>query len=65
MHKSKRSGDSRKKRKHEDEYDLQTLMQDEEASNDGDLVEPRAAARNAEKNDDGVRFHNNSKMCKM
>lgn len=42
-----------KKRRHHDEYDLQTIL-DEEASNDA--VEPKAAARNAETADEGVNF---------
>jgi hypothetical protein len=45
-----------KKRRVENQYDLQTIL-DEDASNDGeDLVEPRAAARNAETADEGVNF---------
>lgn len=47
-----------KKRRVENQYDLQTIL-DEDASNDGeDMVEPRAAARNAETADEGVRFRN-------
>lgn len=53
MHKSKGYSKGNKKRKHEDEYDLQTILEDD-VSNDGDIAEPRAAARNAEKNDDAV-----------
>lgn len=58
MHKSKRTDYSKgsKKRKNEDEYDLQTILDEDATVDDGDLGEPRAAARNAEKNDDGVRF---------
>lgn len=55
MHKSKGSSKGSKKRKHEDEYDLQTILEDD-ASNDGDIAEPRAAARNAEKNDEAVKY---------
>lgn len=57
MYRNKKS-DSKgsKKRKHEDEYDLQTIL-DEDTSTD--VAEPKAAARNAEKNDEAVReFHN-------
>lgn len=56
---SKRSGYSKgsKKRRAEDQYDLQTIL-DDDASNDADAVEPRAAARNAETNDESVRFRN-------
>jgi hypothetical protein len=53
----KRSGyyKGSKKRRAEDQYDLQTIL-DEDASNDDDVVvEPRAAARNAE-NDESVRI---------
>ena len=35
---------SKKKRRNEDQYDLQTIL-DEDTSNDVDVVEPRAAAR--------------------
>ena len=53
---SKKYGKSSKKRKNEDEYDLQTIL-DDDGSNDGEVaVEPRAAARNAEKNDESVSF---------
>ena len=44
---------SKKKRRNEDQYDLQTIL-DEDTSNDVDVVEPRAAARNAE-NDESVK----------
>lgn len=45
-----------KKRRAEDQYDLQTIL-DEDTSNDaGEAVEPRAAARNAETNDESVRM---------
>lgn len=55
----KYSGHSKgsKKRRAEDEYDLQTIL-DDDASNDGEAVEPKAAARNAETNDESVRFRN-------
>lgn len=46
-----------KKRRAEDEYDLQTIL-DDDASNDGEAAEPKAAARNAEKNDESVGFRN-------
>lgn len=46
-----------KKRKHEDEYDLQTILEDD-ISNDGgtstEAAVPQASARNAEKNDEAV-----------
>lgn len=59
MYKPKKNDYSKgKKRKNEDEYDLQTIL-DEDTSNDIDVVaEPKAAARNAEKNDEAVRFRN-------
>lgn len=53
MHKSKGYSKGSKKRKHEDEYDLQTILEDD-VSNDTEIVEPKAAARNAEKNDESV-----------
>lgn len=58
MHKSSSSkGYSKgsRKRKNDDEYDLQTILEDD-ASNDGEAVEPRAAARNAEKADEAVSY---------
>lgn len=44
-----------KKRKNEDEYDLQTILEDD-ISNDGagESTVPQASARNAEKNDETV-----------
>lgn len=63
MYKNKRGESRSKKRKAEDEYSLQTIL-DDDASNDaagGEVAEPRAAARNAEKNDESVRFRNVSK----
>lgn len=45
-----------RKRKTEDQYDLATILDEDEDGNDVDAVEPAAAARNAETNDDGVRF---------
>ncbi|CRK92919.1 CLUMA_CG006574, isoform A [Clunio marinus] len=55
MSKSRKNEFSRgnKRRKNDDEYDLQTILEDDN-SNDAEVVEPRAAARNAEKNDDAV-----------
>lgn len=56
MHKAKRNDYNKGGRKRKnDEYDLQTIL-DEDTVNDVDAVEPAAAARNAETNDDGVRF---------
>lgn len=56
MHKNKRNDYNKGSRKRKgDEYDLQTIL-DEDTVNDVDVVEPAAAARNAETNDDGVRF---------
>lgn len=45
-----------KKRKAEDEYDLQTILE-EDISNDGavEAAVPQASGRNAEKNDETVR----------
>lgn len=44
-----------KKRKNEDEYDLQTILEDD-ISNDGavEAAVPQASRRNAEKNDETV-----------
>lgn len=55
MYKSKKSDYSKgsRKRKVDDEYDLQTIL-DEDTSNDAEAAEPKAAARNAEKNDESV-----------
>lgn len=52
---SKRSGFSKgnKKRKAEDQYDLQTILDEDTTSDIDVVVEPRAAARNAE-NDETV-----------
>lgn len=60
MYKNKKGEGSRgKKRKAEDEYSLKTILEDEASNDDGgEVVEPRAAARNAEKNDESVRFRN-------
>lgn len=62
MHKNKQRGEGSraKKRKAEDEYSLKTILEDDASNDDagGDVVEPRAAARNAEKNDESVRFRN-------
>lgn len=56
MYSKKNYSKGSKKRKNEDEYDLQTIL-DEDTSNDVDVVaEPKAAARNAEKNDEAVNF---------
>lgn len=57
MYKPRKSEYSKgsKKRKNEDEYDLQTIL-DEDTSNDIEVAEPKAAARNAEKNDEAVNF---------
>lgn len=46
-----------RKRKNEDEYNLQTILEDD-GSNDSETAEPKAAARNVEKQDEQVRFHN-------
>lgn len=53
----KKSGNSKggRKRKNEDQYDLQTILDEDEDAADLDVVEPAAAARNAETND-GVSF---------
>lgn len=45
-----------KKRKAEDQYDLQTILDDDASNDGGEAVEPRAAARNAETNDESVRI---------
>jgi hypothetical protein len=42
-----------RKRKN-NEYDLETILDEDDASNDADASEPKAAARNAEKNDETV-----------
>jgi hypothetical protein len=46
-----------RKRKNEDEYSLQTILEDDNTV-DLDVAEPKAAARNVEKGDEQVRFHN-------
>lgn len=52
----KKNSKGSKKRKNEDEYDLQTILDDDASNDGGEAVEPRAAARNAEKNDETVSF---------
>lgn len=46
-----------RKRKNDDEYDLQTILE-EDTSNDasGEAAVPQASGRNAEKNDEAVCF---------
>lgn len=46
-----------RKRKNEDEYSLQTILEDDDIA-DVDAAEPMAASRNVEKTDEQVRFHN-------
>lgn len=43
-----------KKRRNEDEYDLQTILDNDDESNDPNSAIPAAAERNAEKNDETV-----------
>ena len=52
-----------RKRKHDDEYDLQTILEDD-ISNDGttEAAVPQASGRNAEKNDDTVSLHTFTKF---
>lgn len=53
-----------KKRKNE-EYDLQTIMEDDDTSGDVNVeaAVPQASGRDAEKNDEAVnKFHNFSKI---
>lgn len=57
MHRAKNHSKGHKKRKNDDEYDLQTILDEDTSNLDVEAVEPRAAARNAEKNDEAVRFH--------
>ena len=48
-----------RKRKNDDEYDLQTILDDDESNDvgNGNGI-PAAAEKNAEKNDEAVSFNN-------
>lgn len=45
-----------RKRKNDDEYDLQTILDDDESNDTGNGGIPAAAEKNAEKNDETVSF---------
>lgn len=53
-----------RKRKNEDEYDLQTILDDEESNDTGSGI-PAAAEKNAEKNDEAVRTFQNFMKCEL